>query len=416
MSTKTLQQFGVIGGGIYFTILSITQPYFSLYAAELGASTALIGLMVTIRALLPFIIALPVGGWIDRFGATLILKMGCVILLSSLLLMIWSPNMTVLTLSQLFIGASTVLVASSLQVIVTQGDQKVRDQNINRYSVWSSAGTMVGPLIGGGLLTLMGSTVLGYKTVFFLSFMMAAAYFIVFRWKTKNMVTESKLDRTFLKEAFAPKQMAGSYLGGLHLTRNVGVQFGLTGTFLIHFIQNAWMSFFPLFMSSLGYTEFVIALLISWRGMSAMIARIFLGSIMKVFSKETILTLVGVMAGLGVFVMPFSASYLPLLIFLTFIIGFMMGINMPISTMIMVDASASNDRGKVMSLRLLTNRFSQLASPVLFGAVGQWAGLGFAFSAGGAFLITTTLGYGGYYHYYVKPKTTGREKHLEKMP
>ena len=48
--------------------MAVTQPFFALYASEVGASTALIGFMVTLKAFLPMFIAMPSGQLIDRIG------------------------------------------------------------------------------------------------------------------------------------------------------------------------------------------------------------------------------------------------------------------------------------------------------------------------------------------------------------
>ena len=55
--------------------------------------------------------------------------------------------------------------------------------------------------------------------------------------------------------------------------------------------------------------------------------------------------------------------------------------------MIMVNVIGEERRGKLMGLRLLTNRFAQIVSPLMFGLIGQIFGLRLAFLAGGAVLF-----------------------------
>ena len=66
---------------------------------------------------------------------------------------------------------------------------------------------------------------------------------------------------------------------------------------------------------------------------------------------------------------------------------------LPVSIMIMVDAVGEGERGKLMGLRLLANRFSQVLSPAMFGVLGQFFGLTAAFYSGGAVLVATVLGF-----------------------
>lgn len=61
LSPEFYRKFGIYGGGFFYTITGMAQPFFTLYAQEVGASTSSIGFLVTMRALLPIFIAMPVG-------------------------------------------------------------------------------------------------------------------------------------------------------------------------------------------------------------------------------------------------------------------------------------------------------------------------------------------------------------------
>ena len=104
-----MKKLAIVGGGIQFFIMAVTQPFFALYASELGASTALIGFMVTLKAFLPMFIAMPSGQLIDRIGPEKVLKFGCFTTSVSLIAMVFSPNLMVLSMSQIVSGASTLL-------------------------------------------------------------------------------------------------------------------------------------------------------------------------------------------------------------------------------------------------------------------------------------------------------------------
>ena len=52
------------------------------------------------------------------------------------------------------------------------------------------------------------------------------------------------------------------------------------------------------------------------------------------------------------------------------VMGGAVGLNLPLSIMIMVDAVGETERGKLMGLRLLVNRVSQMLSPAMFGVLG----------------------------------------------
>lgn len=399
-----MKKLAIVGGGIQFFIMAVTQPFFALYASELGASTALIGFMVTLKAFLPMFIAMPSGQLIDRIGPEKVLKFGCFTTSVSLIAMVFSPNLMVLSMSQIVSGASTLLMASSLQVIVSDGEKNKRDRNITAYSTWSSAGSMAGPLIGGAVVTLAAgwypaeeasSNAIGYRAAFLVSFLLSFIFWILVSIYSRN--TESrKWTVREVGQLLGPKEVFGSYLNGANLLRYPSVQFGLAGTFLIHFIQSIWGSFFPLYLHGLGYGALAIAVLISMRGAASLLSRFFLANLMKWITQERILLGAGCIAALCVIVLPAASANLFLIGLITFILGFSVGINMPVSSMIMVDEAGKNERGKVMGLRLFANRLSQMTGPALFGIVGEMVGMSLALYTGGGFLLATMLGFGAY--------------------
>lgn len=392
---KAVRAVGIYGGGIFFGVMSVAQPFFTLYAEALGASTALIGFIVTLRALVPMFIAMPIGQMIDTLGPLKMTKIGCLLLVISLALTSLSNNLLVLAISQVLLGTSMIIMASSLQVLATDGEQdkELRNKNINRFSMWNSAGTMAGPLLGGLVVTQTGSTLWSYRSAFLASLLVCAiCYVLILMIRTPG---DSGM-RGKTKELFQPKEMLNSYVSGLHLTRHRGVQFGLVGTFLIMFIQALYASFIPLYLNNHGYSAFVISMVISLMGLSGFVSRFMLGRLMKLASLETILILAGCMASACLIFIPVASLNLIGIAVLTFLLGSSIGMNLPVTIMIMVEDTKETERGKVLGLRLLTNRLSQMTAPAMFGLLGQAFGLTAAFYTGGGILLVTMLGFALY--------------------
>src|SRR6056297_604503 len=390
----SLMPLAVAGGGVHFTIVSVSQLFFVLCASALGASPALLGLMVTFRALLPLVMSLPSGGLIDRVGALRVLKLGCLGTTFALALMIWSPNLTVLALSQPLIGLTTLLTATALQVLVSAGIKADRDRRIATYSAWCSGGNMVGPLLGGAIASGVNAMpaladaapIAGYRAAF-ASILVLIVIFLI-------LVTLAGRGAPPAVPRRNDKATLTGFREGLELVRLPGVQYGLIGTFLIHFLQAVWNSFFPLYLEQLGYAAFAIAVFVSLRGGAALLSRAALPRVMKLASQERILAAAGCVAALCLMAIPAFGAWPVAIGLLTVILGAATGINMPVSTIIMVDDTDEGDRGKVMGLRLLTNRASQVVGPAAFGVLGGVVGLGAAFATGGGLLLALLLGFG----------------------
>jgi MFS family permease len=141
-----------------------------------------------------------------------------------------------------------------------------------------------------------------------------------------------------------------------------------------------------------------------------MLSRYALNWIMKRTHLERILTIAGMVASVCVLLTPLAGLHIVGIIVLVLVMGSAVGVNLPVSIMIVVNDTRDADRGKLMGLRLLTNRFSQILSPAMFGILGQTLGLSFAFLTGGVFLVSMMLGFSLYTSMKWNLKTEASEK------
>lgn len=394
MRSDRFALFGVVGGGVFFTITGLAQPFFSLYAHELGASTGLIGLMVTLRAVLPIFIAMPAGQLIDIVGPMRMLFWGSWFLLGGLLCMVFAEGMLLLALSQVLMGACIVVMASSFQVIVARGDREARNAAIKRYSMWMSGGGMLGPLIGGAIASAFDRPAEGYHMAFVASSAATVVFMLVIAALARAYPRPAPEGiPTRVKDVLRPSGVLSSYREGLGLATLRPVQFGLTATFLVMFIQALYMSFLPLYLAQNGYATMLISVIISIKGLAGMLSRYGLNLLMRRFPLEPILTTAGTIAAACVVLTPLVVGHPAAMIATAVVLGGAVGVNLPVSIMIMVDAVGEERRGKLMGLRLLSNRFSQVLSPAMFGALGGLFGLTAAFYSGGGVLVLTVLGF-----------------------
>jgi MFS family permease len=380
---------------VFFTIQGLTTPFFSLYATELGASTFAVGLMVTIKALLPIVIAMPSGQLIDTVGPMRMLNYGSWFQLAAMVCTVFADGLALLTLSQVLMGASVVIMASSFQVLVAQGEREHRNDAIKKYSMWMSGGSMAGPIIGGLIASAFAIPEDGYRAAFVASLAACVLFTLVLAWLGARY-PHPDASHVRVRDAFSPSAIVASYKRGIGLAGARPVQFGLTGTFLVMYIQALYMSFLPLYLAQNGFATFLISLTVSLKGLAGMLSRFALNGLMKRYSLELILLAAGAIAAIGVVLTPLAVVHPVSLLVLAAIVGAAVGVNLPVSIMIMVDAVGENERGKLMGLRLLANRFSQVLSPAMFGVLGQLFGLTAAFYSGGAVLVATVLGFSAY--------------------
>ncbi|KPP91339.1 MAG: Arabinose efflux permease [Rhodobacteraceae bacterium HLUCCA08] len=394
MQTDRFALFGIFGGCVFFTITGLANPFFSLYAAELGASTFAIGAMVTLKALLPVFIAMPAGQLIDSLGPMRMLQWGSWFLLAALACMVFADGLLLLALSQVLLGACIVIMASSFQVLVAKGSRDSRNEAIKRYSMWMSAGGMMGPLIGGAIASTQAIPADGYRAAFLASTAATAVFMLVLAVVAARY-PHPRQDEVEIsaRDVFSLKGVTGSYRSGLDLAHLRPVQFGLIATFLIMFIQALYMSFLPLYLDQNGFSTMLIAITISLKGLAGMVSRYGLTLLTRRFALEQILMAAGLISALCVVLTPLAVTTPATMLILAAILGGAVGVNLPVSIMVMVDAVGDGQRGKLMGLRLLSNRVSQILSPLMFGALGGLFGLTAAFLSAGAMLVATVTGF-----------------------
>ncbi len=394
MQAERYRRFGILGGGVFFSITGLAQPFFTLYAQELGASTVAIGLLVTLRAIAPIVIAMPAGQLIDTIGPMRMLGYGMMLLVLSLALTALAWDAWFLILSQLFLGASIIICASALQVLVSTGDPATRNAAINRYSMWMSGGSVIGPLLGGLVVSAFGDSVLGHRAAFAAAAFVGAAFLVALLALSRRYPHPTPGEGSpRARDVFSVSGIVESYRWGFGLTSHRSVQFGLSATFIIMYIQSFYSSFLPLLLDHLGYSTMLISLVLVAQGLAAMGSRFVLGGVMKRLSLPTILTAAGFVASLCLLLTPLAGPSAAAVVIVVSIMGAAVGLNLPVSLMIMVDAVGESERGKLMGLRLLVNRFAQILSPAMFGAVGGAFGLTAAFSGGGVFLLGAMCGF-----------------------
>jgi len=394
MRSDLFALFGIFGGCVFFTITGLANPFFSLYAAELGASTFVIGAMVTLKALLPIFIAMPAGQLIDSLGPMRMLQWGSWLLLSALACMVFAEGLALLALSQVLLGACIVIMASSFQVLVAKGSRDSRNEAIKRYAMWMSTGGMIGPLIGGAIASTQEVPADGYRLAFLVSTGATGVFMLVLAAVSRRY-PHPKAEEVEIRAAdvFSLKGVTGSYRSGLDLAHLRPVQFGLTATFLIMFIQALYMSFLPLYLDENGYATMLIATTISLKGLAAMVSRYGLTLLTRYYRQETILMGAGLLSAVCVVLTPLAVGSPVTMLMLAAVLGGAVGVNLPVSIMVMVDAVGEGRRGKLMGLRLLSNRFSQILSPLTFGFIGGLFGLTAAFYSSGILLLATVAGF-----------------------
>lgn len=352
-----------------FVRYGMVFPLVPLEAHELGASPAVIGLIVGAFSLLSFFLSVPIGGFTDRFGVKRMLLLGVLCNASSSLLLLHA-NVLCLMTSQVLGGLGFQLHIVSSQSFVARIEPPLRRERTFGYLTFSAAfGQTLGPVLGGVIATRFG-----YREAFLVSLLLSIAGLIV------SGIRES---------TGAPRVGRYSLMGDLRYaatafsdSRMLAV---LAFTFGVIFTVSLRTSFLPVLLLKRGLEEADVGLLISIFAASMTVIRPFTGRIFQAFSRKNMMAFSILAVAFGVGLIPgLSSFFTTALALCLFGLGF--GLTQPLSMVMVADLSDPEHPGLSMGIRFMVISLANLLGPVLLGFLVEGVGLNSPFYAS-AFLV-----------------------------
>ncbi len=146
----------------------ITQPIFTLYVLEMGASLVQVGLILSVQAVLMTVVRIPLTIVADRIGHNRMFLVAFVIQATAPILYAIAPDPSWLYIIPFYMIVASgsfnqlaMATASNMAPATRQGDA------LGRYMTFMSMGMFVGPLITWGLLDHIGYRQLYMVTAIF---------------------------------------------------------------------------------------------------------------------------------------------------------------------------------------------------------------------------------------------------------
>ncbi len=352
---------------LYSTALHGTRPIVSLYADSLGSSIIVIGILVSSFALIPMLMAISIGKWLDRYGAKKISSIGAIGMLLALCIPSLIPNLTTLFLSQIIFGLSHLFVLVALQKTVGNLPGN-RDKLIATFSLTGSFGELLGPLISGFTYEYFG-----FQHTFFF-----AAIFVLI----SLVLTIFTKKKDWGKTSISTTKQSPSWL----LLKNINLRKALIVSGLVLFSKDVFVAYFPIYAHGMGMNASEIGITLSLMAGMSIVIRLLQFYLVSKFGRSIILTTTLLISGIAYLILPLTE--LPLLLtFIAIVLGGGLGLGQPLSLVFVLNVSPLQRQGEVLGMRLTFNRGSQFVAPFLFGGIGSLAGLSSIFLMSGSILL-----------------------------
>ncbi|HYR33278.1 MAG TPA: MFS transporter [Burkholderiales bacterium] len=342
----------------------------SLYALELGAGAAAVGVLAALFAVFPLLLAVQAGRISDRYGMRMPIALGGILMAVGLVLPLAGGGLPALFLCPALLGLGHIYFHVSIHNLVgSLGDQSERTKNFSTFALGGSIAAFIGPSAAGFAIELAG-----YRAAFALlalAALLPSLYVLLDRRSIPAHVRQEE-EKT-AKSAFD--------LLAIPALRRTLIMSGvaLTGIELFSF-------YLPIYGRAIGLAPSTIGLILSSYALAGFVVRMVMHRLAQRFSEVGVLTGSLFLAALAYLAVPGLTDAIPLAA-AAFALGLALGSAQPLTIILTYNHAPAGRSGEALGMRIMANKVTQIAVPLAFGGVGAAMGAAPVFLATGVFLL-----------------------------
>lgn len=344
----------------------------SLYALHLGATPAVVGVIVALFSVLPMIGSVHLGRLIDRKGMRLPLLIAAGVLgFANLLAALWPSVHALFAVTALTGAAYITIFIAGQQLVGRYGGAAERVGNYSTLSTMFAVSLAAVPMLSGLLLDHIGfrATFLGMAVLPLVSMLLIAFD------KLPMLGPMEHASATAGGEArTADALTASKTAGAMELVRNPEL-FRLYGFSILFTVSwDMFLFLTPIHGARLGLSASQIGVVVGMFSVAMFLVRMAGGHAAQQFTARQLLLLCLSGAGLGCLGFGLVES-LPLLIGCAFAMGLGQGLANPTLNALLYDASPPERVGEAMGLRTSIGKACQVALPLAAGSASALFGV-----------------------------------------
>ena len=305
-----------------------------LVALQLGAGAVTVGVLLSVFSVIPLLLSIPAGRWVDRAGARRPLLIGCAAQTAGLLIAMAWPNVAALGAASFLLGCGHMILLIALNNAAgAVGDAAARAAMFNRLTLVYSVGVMTGPLVAGFAIDAGGP-----RAPFLL---LALPQIAALLWV--GLQTSPSTDRG---------QASATQASGnpLELLRHPPLRRLLMIGAVSPMCWELYYIFMPIYGSSIGLSASVIGSIMGAFAAAIVAIRAVMTPLQKRLGTWPLLAVSMIGSALTLATMPFATSGLTLGL-ASFAFGLMVGVTYPLQLLLLYDAAPENRKGEATGLR-----------------------------------------------------------------
>ena len=357
--------------------LYLARPVTSYRALALGADARAVGLITAAFALVPLVVAVPLGRASDRWRPGWLLSGGIALGALACALLGLADSLPGLALASAVLGLGHLaLTLAGQSLIARQSGDDRHDRDFGLYAAAASSGQLIGPALAGIVLGAAGRSLEDATTT---GFLVAAGLMA--------LAVPTSLGTDRLGRAGRPRDRSeGRPLRAGELIGARGVPAGMFASLAILATVDVLTAYLPVLGTQRGIPPAVVGGLLSLRAAASILSRVLIPWMVGRLGRVRLLAASAAGSALLTAALPLAGGTAALAVLLA-AAGFLLGIGQPLTMSMVVQAVPEGTRGTALAIRLTGNRFGQVATPAAAGLVAGSAGVSAAF-----FLLGGLLG------------------------
>ncbi|WP_420042402.1 MFS transporter [Bordetella genomosp. 9] len=359
----------------------------SLSALHIGLSTLTVGILIAVFAVLPMVLSVKAGRWVDRVGIRRPMYIGTALIVAGTVVPAVASTRISLLLASCCIGIGFMLHQVATQNVLGQTHAPERLRNFSWMSLALAASGFSGPLVGGLAIDHLGSDA-AFALLALGPMGAAAGLYRLRRHLAAGGRPRANLGQTPAK---VTELLAIPSLRRILLVNTI--------------LSGAWDSHLfivPLFGVAIGMSATVIGVVLASFSAATFVIRLGLPFIQRRVRSWTLIRVAMGTAAIDFMVYPLFTD-VAVLIALSFALGLALGSSQPSILALLHEHSPPGRAAEAVGLRLALINGSQVSLPLTFGALGAAVGVAPLFWA-----YAVTLAAAGWFNRKPPGETTGR--------
>lgn len=344
---------------ICHTAFTASRMTVSLAAIGLQAPTFLVGMLLSVYGLLPMMLSVAFGRWIDRTGTRVPMLLGSIALAFGYAIPTLWLSLPSLFFCAVLVGVGFLPFHMSIQKLTGElDDGPERMRNFGWLAVGFSVSGFLGPIIAGYLIDHAGAGA-SFGASFSASTVLILVAFVLLKWKWtfsgRTMFDHGEHDgqRKVFDLLRAPS------LRRLFVT--------------VVLVSTAWdvlMFLMPIHGSKVGLSASQIGIVLGSFAVATFVVRMGLPILSRFLSEWQMLAIVQITAAVVYLTLPLVGSHYGL-IALVFVLGLGLGIGQPAIMTLLHQQTPPGRVGEAVGLRMTVINATQTVLPTVFGSVGS---------------------------------------------